>query len=205
MKKNQRKNEIIEYALDEFVTSGFFSASTNAIAKNADIAKGLIFHYFTNKEQLYIETLNHSFAIIETYINKKTANLSTFMDVFDLLSELIIAKHMLEFEQARHTALVFSSFENIQMFPCSLQTQIAALAQQYDELFSSFLNCSYLHMQLKEEYHTDHALVQKIMTLLEASYQFEKSQLPEPYTLTTLQEISLDSYISVLKFGLFHA
>lgn len=48
------RDRILAAALDVFVESGFEAASTNAIAARADVAKGLVFHYFQSKDQLYL-------------------------------------------------------------------------------------------------------------------------------------------------------
>lgn len=50
------KERILSAALEEFATRGYEAASTNAIAANAGVAKGLVFHHFGSKEGLF-ETL----------------------------------------------------------------------------------------------------------------------------------------------------
>lgn len=49
-----KKNKIIQSAMDEFIKEGYASASTNIIVKAADISKGSLFNYFDNKENLYL-------------------------------------------------------------------------------------------------------------------------------------------------------
>lgn len=63
-----KKEKIINAALDEFVQRGYDKASTNEIVKNAEISKGLLFHYFKNKKKLYLylydfclNTVKHEF------------------------------------------------------------------------------------------------------------------------------------------------
>lgn len=53
-----KKNRIIEAAMNEFIKEGFNGASTNTIVKNAEISKGALFNYFENKENLYLYFLN---------------------------------------------------------------------------------------------------------------------------------------------------
>jgi len=52
----EKKERILKAAMEEFSKKGFSGASTNEIAKEAGTAKGLIFHYFKDKENLYLET-----------------------------------------------------------------------------------------------------------------------------------------------------
>ena len=45
---------ILNAAIKVYVERGYDNASTNAIVKEADISKGLLFHYFQNKKTLYL-------------------------------------------------------------------------------------------------------------------------------------------------------
>ena len=45
---------ILAAAFNEFATHRFETASTNQIAKEAKVAKGLLFHYFKSKEELFL-------------------------------------------------------------------------------------------------------------------------------------------------------
>ena len=52
-----RRARILDAALSEFAEQGYFKASTTAIAARAGVAKGLVFHYFKNKEDLFVEVV----------------------------------------------------------------------------------------------------------------------------------------------------
>lgn len=49
-----RRSRILEAALDEFAARGYKKASTNTIVREAKVSKGLLFHYFISKKDLYI-------------------------------------------------------------------------------------------------------------------------------------------------------
>ena len=48
-----KRDRIINSAIDEFAKYPYAKASTNNIVENAGISKGLLFHYFGNKKDLY--------------------------------------------------------------------------------------------------------------------------------------------------------
>ncbi len=50
----EKKIRIINAALKEFGSKGYDNASTNSIVKEANISKGILFHYFKNKKQLFL-------------------------------------------------------------------------------------------------------------------------------------------------------
>lgn len=50
----EKQNRILNAAMKEFAEKGYENASTNEIVKEAEISKGLLFHYFKNKKQLFL-------------------------------------------------------------------------------------------------------------------------------------------------------
>lgn len=53
--KERRKQEIMQAALELFVSKGYAATKVTDIAKRANISTGLMFHYFESKENLYEE------------------------------------------------------------------------------------------------------------------------------------------------------
>lgn len=49
-----RRSRILEAALEEFASKGYKKASTNTIVREANVSKGLLFHYFISKKELYL-------------------------------------------------------------------------------------------------------------------------------------------------------
>ncbi|MFP4461609.1 MAG: TetR/AcrR family transcriptional regulator [Thermotogota bacterium] len=49
----EKRDKIINSALEEFSKNVFQKASTNKIVQKAGISKGLLFHYFSSKRELY--------------------------------------------------------------------------------------------------------------------------------------------------------
>lgn len=49
-----RRSRILEAALEEFAAKGYKKASTNTIVREANVSKGLLFHYFISKKDLYL-------------------------------------------------------------------------------------------------------------------------------------------------------
>lgn len=50
--RESRKSLILETALELFATNGYYATSISLIAKNAGISKGLMYNYFSSKEEL---------------------------------------------------------------------------------------------------------------------------------------------------------
>lgn len=66
----KRKDAILNAALKEFAAKGFDDASTNVIAKEAGISKGLMFHYVNSKKDLFLFLYDYCTKMIdEEYLN----------------------------------------------------------------------------------------------------------------------------------------
>ena len=55
--KERRRQEIIYTALELFVSKGYAATKITDIAKRANMSRGLMFHYFESKENLYEELI----------------------------------------------------------------------------------------------------------------------------------------------------
>jgi TetR/AcrR family transcriptional regulator len=54
-----RRNELMRIAAEEFIQCGYSGASTNTITRRAGISKGILFHYFGSKKELYLYLLTN--------------------------------------------------------------------------------------------------------------------------------------------------
>ena len=54
----ERRQAIIEAALDEFITRGFTATRLDDIARRADVAKGTIYLHFKDKESMFEELIS---------------------------------------------------------------------------------------------------------------------------------------------------
>ena len=61
--KTEKKERIINAAMQEFIKNGYDNASTNEIVKQANISKGSLFNYFKNKKDLYFYLLDYSIEV----------------------------------------------------------------------------------------------------------------------------------------------
>lgn len=76
-----KKERILNAAFKEFAEKGFDDASTNRIAKEANISKGSLFNYFNNKEDLFKYLIELSLKRINTmYFQKVNYDIT---DIFD--------------------------------------------------------------------------------------------------------------------------
>lgn len=67
---DERKELILEVGIKEFSSKGYENANINVIAKNAGISIGLMYKYFSTKEDLFITCLKRGMDVLEKALDK---------------------------------------------------------------------------------------------------------------------------------------
>lgn len=96
-------------AMKEFVRKGYEHASTNEMVKGAGISKGLLFHYFNNKQELFLSLYDYGVEKVMSQfyarINLEEEDFFTrFRQVHQVRWELLMQyPELFEFLQAAYT------------------------------------------------------------------------------------------------------
>lgn len=69
------RRRILMSAIREFAESGYTKASTNAIVRNARASKGLLFHHYGSKKDLYLAALEYSVEFLVDFFLKNLGSL----------------------------------------------------------------------------------------------------------------------------------
>lgn len=86
----EKQDRIINAAIKEFAQKGYDSASTNEIVKEAGISKGLLFHYFKNKKQLFFFLFDYCYNLVADEFYKKVD--LTERDFFKRIRQAVLIK-----------------------------------------------------------------------------------------------------------------
>lgn len=65
---DERREKILEVGIEEFSSKGYENANINIIAKNAGISVGLMYKYFSTKEDLFITCIQRGMSILDTIL-----------------------------------------------------------------------------------------------------------------------------------------
>lgn len=64
----ERRQQILEIGVNEFANKGFDGANINIIAQKAGISVGLMYKYFSTKEDLFLTCVNHGIHMLENVL-----------------------------------------------------------------------------------------------------------------------------------------
>lgn len=200
--KMTKKEKILVTATSEFLNNGYIAGSTNTIAKDADVAKGLIFHYFGKKEKLYLHVLNAASEKLNRVTEQALLSLSTYMEPFDLMHELIVIKHSLPLLEPDAYTLLQNAFTTRNGYSDELDAHINEVFNQYNAMFFDFLNSLEIQERLRVVNRNDFELYHRLFTMLDAAFTYEKEKLPVITSVSDLQNISLKYYENILRSGI---
>ena len=110
-KGDERKKQLLRVALDIFIEKGYYGTSTREIARRAGVSSGLLFHYFCNKESIYLELVR--IGVEEMKINTERAMeapcqylFQTIKNTFEQLeSNPSFGKMFVFMDNVQHTAV----------------------------------------------------------------------------------------------------
>ena len=126
MKKEEKteitKNKIFDAAIKEFGINGYAAGSVNNICKTG-INKGLIYHNFKDKDELYLECVKKSCHGLICYIGDNKAQ-DSFVEYMEASRRF--------FEEHESEAYIF--LEARTNPPHHLKTQIQNIYESFDEL-----------------------------------------------------------------------
>lgn len=72
--KNQlTRRRIMDSALAEFSKQGYGASSVNAICAAQDISKGIIYHYFAAKDDLFLACVEECFVKLTEYLKQSVS------------------------------------------------------------------------------------------------------------------------------------
>lgn len=197
-----KRQRIIEACIKEFKTHGFNGASTNAITERAGISKGLLFHYFGNKRDLYLYLVDH---VADYFISRFAADTAAApADVWQRMTWWSLEK----LKMYQSSPLYYAFFSKaVFEIPKSLEAEMAKRYQRLTDfgvgVFQKGLDTSSFRSDI------DHAkaveiivmtldgLGRKYLERLKRDYDFDRWLSLRPEI-----ERDLNEYLAILKIGI---
>lgn len=187
--KNEKQERILNAAIKVFALNGYRKASTDVIVKEANISKGLLFHYFSNKLSLYEYIIDYSVK----YMNFEFTN--------------SVSKHEKDFfelqmmmEQAK--IRVMKHYPYMQQFLTSLKYETDANAKEVigenAYAFESMVNVIY--KQADNSKFQDYVVVSKVSDMIRwMSESYLKEKILEGETDSEMLVSEFSKYIKMIR------
>lgn len=149
-KNKQSKDKILHYALIEFAQNGYGQGSLNAICQAGDISKGVMYHHFSDKDDIYLGCVRKCFDAL-------TASLKEQMEqVVDAqLSDYFAARRQFFSLHPLYQQLFFDA---VITPPQHLEERIKAIKENFDALNQEVLLGLLGKLELREDIRLNDAL-----------------------------------------------
>ncbi|MDE3315607.1 TetR/AcrR family transcriptional regulator [Lacticaseibacillus zeae] len=118
----QKVTRILQAATDAFGQLGFVKTKTDQIAATAGVSKGLIFHYFGNKQALYLDTFKTAYQRI--YAHMDPYQWQDAPGLAAMMSAAVKYEMKLQLAFPAEYRLMMQAYADLPHFPQPLQHQI---------------------------------------------------------------------------------
>lgn len=107
---HDKKKRILDACMAEFAKNGYKDASTNEIVKAAGISKGILFHYFGNKKNLYLYVLDYiiNYTMVKFYSNPGELP----ADLFERCLHMAVLKLRIALDEPLIYEIIYKTFVN---------------------------------------------------------------------------------------------
>lgn len=90
-RQERSKEEIYLAALDEFGTHGYDSVNMERICSNHGISKGMMYHYYSGKDELFLLCVDRTFRDLKAYVEREMDMLED-RDVPDAIKDFFMIR-----------------------------------------------------------------------------------------------------------------
>lgn len=197
----EKKQLILSVCIEEFSKMGYEKTSTDTITSRAGISKGILFHYFQNKKNLFLYIVDYCRQLIGNRIMDEIQNVAT-NDFFERIKEVILLKQRVQFEYMLETQLVTNALLHP---PKGMEEDLQGMFQKNVDQYSEQYLEKLLEKDLLQEYASPEKVVNLTMIALEHitnkylnEFRAREGTFAEIYEKITPE---IDEYITLIKFG----
>lgn len=164
LKTEITREKIIQAAIQEFGTNGYEGASVNAVCERHQISKGLIYHNFSGKDEIYLICVSRVLHELTQYINSNESS------------------HLQDYRKLRITffnenPLFHKIFCEVIVFPPThLEEEIKYLKDDFNQEHMKFIKKMIAHFTIRQDV-SEEKMIQTIchsFDYLDAFYQRKK-------------------------------
>ncbi|MFD2671053.1 TetR/AcrR family transcriptional regulator [Marinicrinis sediminis] len=199
----EKRNRILAVCIEAFAETGYEKTSTDMITKRAGISKGILFHYFKNKKNLYVYVIKHVHQFLAHRILSAIEQVQS-ADFFDRIKEVILIKQRIQFEHLQETKLVTHALLHP---PHAVREEMLQLLQQNKDLYGPPFLAKMLDASLlKEHVSPDRVLNLTMIVLEQVTQQYLKLLENNELSMEAVQEQlipELDAYMDMIRYGVY--
>lgn len=146
-KNLKSRKKILGSALQEFADKGYGLSSINTICDKGNISKGVMYHYFKDKDEIYLVCVKECFDMLTDFLKEQLTNNNS-----DCLKTYFDARLLFFEENPLYQSLFCDALISP---PRHLKEEIESIKKEFDTLNLSVLDKLLDGVKLHEDYSRD--------------------------------------------------
>ncbi len=139
----EKKEKIIEKGFELMCKNGYYNTNTNDIAKYAEVSTGIIYQYFNDKKEIFIEGVknysdNIMFPMLDV-LKRKDKKFDNLEETLDEILDIFIKKHTLT--KKAHEEMIALSHQDEDIAEIFLSKEITMTKQIVEVLKENGFEC----------------------------------------------------------------
>lgn len=197
-KTQKTRERILAAALEEFGRKSYDAAAINSICEAGQIPKGLLYHNFKNKDQLYLACVELCYERMTAYMK---ANADTTGDARLALQSFLLTRQRF-FAENPHLANIF--FNTVLYPPRHLQPELALLRRDFEAYLMERYRAILDQLTLREGISTEMALeyFSAIQEMFNSYFQKRAQAEGDYHALIEDHEDKLSGMLDILLYGI---
>lgn len=147
-KNIQSRQKIIAAALQEFGEKSYGEASLNTVCKSGDISKGIIYHYFKDKDELFLVCIRECFDALTEQLKADVAAAAAGGSIETVMQQYFDARTRFFVQNPLYLKLFFHA---VITPPAHLLEEIQSIRKEFDELNVNVLTSLLQHVKLRAD------------------------------------------------------
>lgn len=195
-KNSLTRQQILESALREFGSRSYAEASLNTISREGNLSKGIIYHYFKDKDDLYLSCVSLCIKGLVTFLEEKES--LTGRPLEDVTSYLRL-RHQY-FERNPDCRHLFTTV--LTQPPRHLVEEIAMVRKELDDYNKRFFQDILKGLTLRDGVSQEEAMEFFLMFQEAFNQYFTQNIQGEKQALFALHEEKLTKFLPLLFHGI---
>ena len=197
--KTRRTYErILSAAIAEFGTKSYDSASLTTLCNENQISKGLVYHNFKNKDELYLKCVEKCFCEMTAYFRRMESKAGSMGENIQNLLNM----RQKFFQENPYYCNIF--FNTVLQPPEHLRREIGVLRQGYDKFYTDYFRALLQEVHLREGITADTAM-EYFMIFFEMFNGYFQSKYygkKDMHALMEDHEVNVTKILDIMLYGL---
>ena len=193
LKTKLTQERIIEAALTEFAQKGYKAFGINELCKNHKISKGILYHNFSGKTELYLACVRESFQKAVSIIRGESGDIPSLVEYMD-------RRHRLSKDFPHHSHVFFEAWLTA---PAEIADEVAQEKAVFEDLNRQVLEKLLADSTLKDHISQEEAL--HYLTFIQQlfrSYYLSASGSQGTSSLASQYENDLKKVLHLMIYGI---